>query len=108
MKDRRLRDVNDQPIPFTCANHRFRTDTTKGECHGDGNSKGSVLRFAIIPGTDYSLWLEHVEDLDGGPPMYWLMWYKDGRPTIPMSGVFDKKGLELMVDNLSNVPMERV
>jgi hypothetical protein len=41
-----------------------------------------------------SLWLEHVSAVgDPDNEWYWLMWYDNGRPTIPMSGVVHRQDI---------------
>lgn len=80
---------------FTCSNYRFDTKTNAGKPHGAGQASGSVFDTALVthPG-GYSLWLEHVTDKQGGPDVFWLMWYdQNGDPTIPASGVLDLQQL---------------
>lgn len=48
--------------PFTCENKRFKTNVAKGYAHGQAAAKGSVFPTALISGSGYSLWLEHVVD----------------------------------------------
>jgi hypothetical protein len=82
---------NGRPIDYTCCNARFRTDTSKGNAHGQQSSRGSVFREPLAGSQDpgeYSLWLEHVIDTaDPTEECYWLMWYRNGRPTMPMSAI---------------------
>jgi hypothetical protein len=75
----------------------------KGFPHAPGAATvGSVLEGALIDYGDYSLWLEHVLEKDTGAEVYWLMWYDDqGCPTIPLSGVFGRDGLEQMAGRLT-------
>lgn len=89
--------------PYTCRNSRFWTDITKGHCHGHGQVRGSVFDSPLVEGDGYSLWLEYVEDRDGGWEPFWLMWYdSEGNPTIPMSGVFDQSQMRAMVEKLAS------
>lgn len=91
-----------KPVPFTCENKRFRTDTRRGHPHGAGNAKGSVGPEALFDDGHHSLWLEHVEEPSSARPSrsFWLMWYKDGLPLLPASSVFAAKDLALMADRL--------
>lgn len=63
------------PIPFTCTNYRFETNTLKGERHGSSATPGSVFRDTLIQTPDgYSLWLEHAVRKGTRDEYYWLMW----------------------------------
>jgi hypothetical protein len=91
------------PVSFSCKNSRFETNIDKGEPHGPSTTRGSVFKDALIqvPG-GYSLWLEHVIDKNEGEECYWLMWYDpQGKPTIPLSGIFGRADLEQMVGRLA-------
>jgi hypothetical protein len=103
-KDRIMR--KGQLLDYTCENVAYKTDTRKGKPHGKGFALGSVFGepLAGTKGEGYSLWLEHVvqkKSLDTG--LYWLMWYKNGIPTIPMSGVFRKEDIANMVRLLASL-----
>jgi hypothetical protein len=91
-KDRII--VDGEPQDFTCKNIRFETNIKKGQPHIDQNSEvlGNALDGPLAMRNDYSLWLEYVIDNDQND-WYWLMWYKDGIPTIPMSGVMSTDDL---------------
>lgn len=102
MKEHRVLDSGGNPMDFTCRNARFQTDMTKGKPHGSiSDTRGSVFEDPLIEHGGYSLWLEHVAAKDEEGDIYWLMWYKGGIPTIPMSGVFWKKDLQEMVKQLA-------
>ncbi len=76
MKDHRAKGADGNPIPFTCENSRYKTSS-------------SVFGGDPLAEYDgYQLRLEKVEPVDRAEPdCYWFMWYRDGKPTIPMSGV---------------------
>ena len=95
-------------IPFTCENRRFATNITMGFPHGPGQAIGSVIASPLITAASnggYSLWIEYLTDASGEMApgdVFWLMWYgPTGNPTIPASGVFDKKGLAEMIAALT-------
>lgn len=99
---------NGQRLAFTCENRRYRTNIKKGEPHSpQSQTQGSVFPSALVNHDGWSLWLEHVEEKhveEIGTPaeVYWLMWYDpDGRPTIPLSGVFDRTELSAFVGRLA-------
>ena len=96
-KDHRI-EQGGKRVNCTCENARYRTDISKG-CSHTGHSKyrGSVLDTALVDRNGYSLWLEHVIEIKNNTEWYWLMWYQDGLPTIPMSSVFDEKDKDNMV-----------
>lgn len=84
-------------MPFTCRNSRFQTDVTKGNAHGLASAMGSVFDVPLINNGANSLWLEYVEDHKYGDSVFWLMWYDgSGKPTIPLSGVFNLSQLQEM------------
>jgi hypothetical protein len=93
--------IDDQP--FTCHNARFQTDTEKGKPHGKGQASGSVFPEPLVPGECYSLWLEFVRDIKGGPEAFWLMWYDgEGTPTISVSGVIYADQIKQMTAKLTD------
>ena len=100
-KDYRIH-IDDRVIPYSCENRRFRTNIQKGREHAPlANTKGSVLRSALLDRDGYSLWLEHVVEIDTAAELYWLMWYdSNGQPTIPLSGVLNRAELSHMVGQL--------
>lgn len=102
-KDRRIVGLDGGRIPFSCENRKFMTNITKGEPHSPCSSTlGNVLDTPLIDYGGYSLWLEHVTEKESGGEIYWLMWYdQEGRPTIPLSGVFGRDDLETMVGRLA-------
>jgi len=101
-RDSRIIDEHRNRINYSCKNRRFSTNTNKGYQHGQSPTKGSVFPTPLINHEGYTLWLEHVEDIDSGAEVYWLMWYDpDGTPTIPMSGIFDKLELAEMSKQLT-------
>lgn len=87
---------------FSCSNQKYRTNTIKGFAHGSCATKGSVLKEPIIVNDDEdSLWLEHVEEINTGQEVYWLMWYdSSGKPNITMSAIFNKDELGEMIKQL--------
>jgi hypothetical protein len=94
--DHRIRSSDGHSIPFTCENRRYATDLTEGLSHGpNSEARGSVLEAPLFDFGAASIWLEHVVERTTGEKCYWLMWYDaDGRPTIPLSGVFGRQDLE--------------
>jgi hypothetical protein len=91
-------------LDFSCTNACFRTNVKKGQAHGSCPTKGSVFGGPLVHQANggFSLWLEHVENIESGDEMYWLMWYDaKGFPTMPMSGVFDRDDIKKMVALLS-------
>lgn len=106
-KDLRLVNSAGQKVDFTCCNSRFRTKLKKGFNHLPlRQADGSVFPSSLIPVSPtnpppYTLWLEYVDEIATGDEYYWFMWYKLGRPVIPMSGVFDKKQLVELLGQLA-------
>jgi hypothetical protein len=90
--------VDGIPMNFTCSNRRFCTDLAKGFPHGEEAALGSVFKIPLVDHGSNTLWLEHVVSL-GAPAeeWYWFMWYEDGIPKIPLSGVFTKSDLSRMM-----------
>jgi hypothetical protein len=103
-QDHRIIGPNGQRLPFTCQNHRYRTNINKGEAHSPmSQNRGSVFPAPLVNHDGWSLWLEHVEEIGNAAEVYWLMWYgPDGRPTIPLSGVFDRAELSSLVGQLAS------
>jgi YD repeat-containing protein len=68
--------------------------------HGQHPTRGSVFAEPLAGGQapdQYSLWLEHVVSTDAPEDeCYWLMWYHDGRPTIPMSSILQRDDIANM------------
>jgi hypothetical protein len=91
------------PVEYTCTNYRYETNINKGECHGASATHGSVFRDSLIHTPDgYSLWLEHAIEKSTRSEYYWLMWYDaQGKPTIPLSGIFNRADLGQMADRLA-------
>ena len=102
-QDHRIEDHNGQRLAFTCENRRYRTNINKGEPHSpQSQTRGSVFQSALVDHDGWSLWLEHVEGIEAPAEVYWLMWYgPDGRPAIPLSGVFDRTELSTIVGRLA-------
>lgn len=99
--DHRVADSAGNRLSFSCENGRYKTNIHKGFSHGSSTTKGSVLKDPLVD-YGYSLWLEHVVENATGAEVYWLMWYaEDGKPTIPMSGIFDKDELAEMSKQLT-------
>ena len=93
----------DQLIPFTCCNSKYQTNVKLGFEHGKGNAKGSVFETALITRDDESLWLEHVTETGSDAELFWLMWYKGGRPAVKSSGVFNRTDYAIMMAKLPAV-----
>jgi hypothetical protein len=87
-EDHRIED-HGRRLDYTCENVKFKTDTHRGHPHRAGQAHcGNVFNEPLAEHDGYSLWLEHVVHKENHDQCYWLMWYRDGRPTIPLSGVF--------------------
>lgn len=92
-------ETQDGPLDFTCRNNRFETNTQRGHPHGRYPARGSVFTEPLLAAEEesggYSLWLEYVRDhKENDDDYFWLMWYGgDGRPTIPLSGVFRRNDI---------------
>jgi len=101
--DHRIIDMTGNRINYSCENRRYRTNLRKGFPHNPSSQTlGNVIEHPLVNSGGYSLWLEHVFEIDTTEEMYWLMWYDaSGKPTIPLSGVFDKNDLGQMVFQLS-------
>lgn len=84
-------------LDYTCENRRFRTDTTKGHTHGEQPTRGSVFSQALAGSQEpdqFSLWLEHVVAVnDPDDECYWLMWYQNGFPTVPLSSILHREDI---------------
>jgi hypothetical protein len=90
-------------LNFTCKNSQFRTNIKLGKPHGDkSKAKGSVFKGPLADDGRNTLWLEHVTN-DGHERFYWLMWYCNGEPAIPMSGVLHKDDLPKIGEMLASV-----
>jgi hypothetical protein len=102
-KDHRILDSAGNPLAFTCSNYAYRTNIQKGAPHAMGSATlGSVFQQPLISHQGGGLWLEHVLELATGEELYWLMWYDTkGKPTIPLSGVFDRADLEQMLARIA-------
>ena len=101
--DHRLTNQSGQRIDYSCGNRRYRTNLNKGFHHGASQTMGSVFQTPLISHGGYSLFLEHVEEIDTGEEVYWFMWYDpSGIPTIPLSGIFDKAELAEMERQLAD------
>lgn len=76
--------------PFTCANNKYRTDTSKGYPHGVGHEKGSFFSGYIRQTESGSLWVEYVANSDGSATDgLWFVWYDvNGRCLTKSSAVF--------------------
>jgi hypothetical protein len=100
--DARILDqTTGQRLNYTCENNRFKTDISRGHPHGIQGTGGSAYAEAILLSNGWSLWLEHVVEKTNDQEWLWLMWYEpNGRPTIPLSGVFTLSDLEKMVGRL--------
>ena len=98
-RDHRI-EQNGERIDYTCENRRFRTDIAKGQPHGQHLTRGSVFPEPLAGSQDhdeYSLWLEHVISTDDpDDECYWLMWYCNGSPTIPLSGILHRDDIANM------------
>ena len=98
-RDSRI-EFNGLRIDYTCENRRFKTDVCKGKPHGQDPTLGSVFGEPLAGNQvrdEVSLWLEHVvAKEDPNDECYWLMWYQNGRPTIPLSGILHRKDIANM------------
>ena len=94
---------NGNRLDYTCENRAFTTNTGLGFAHDPFSTNlGSVLDAPLLISNGYSLWLEHVLEKSSNSELFWLMWYDpNGWPTIPLSGVFGKSDLELMIGRLT-------
>ena len=100
----RLRDEKGNFQNFTCRNAKFSTNTSKGAAHGKAHAKGNALAGPLVEHDGYTLWLEHVIDHENpSNERYWLMWYQDGIPKIPMSGVLSKEVLCTMGEQIRSL-----
>lgn len=98
---RRIVGTDGRPLNYTCTNARFETDIRRGHPHGEGQALGSVLPEPIIRDEEYSLWLEHVSVRNSPADIcYWLMWYRNGVPTISMSAILHREDIAAMVQRL--------
>ena len=100
--DHRIVDSGN-PVPFSCENKKFRTDTRYGFAHTPHVSRGSVVAEHLLEADEgLTLWLEHVEQKsDPDARWFWLMWYdEEGKPKMPMSAVFDEHQLGNMIEQL--------
>ncbi len=101
-KDHRI-VVSGIPQDYTCRNRAYETDIAMGQPHGSyGSAKGSVTGQPLVATGTGTLWLEHVAEVSNpSAKCYWLMWYfADGKPAIPLSGVFDKVELGQLAQQL--------
>ena len=103
-KDRLL--VGGELQNFTCRNQRFQTDIITGFAHSDSTVLGSALPGPLAESEGFTLWLEHVIDTrfpeNNQKGLFWLMWYQDGIPIIPMSGVLTADDIRRMTSLLSD------
>jgi len=87
-------------LGYTCENAAYSTNIGKGERHAPSHSyQGSVFSEPIKGrlGDEYTLWLEHViAKRNPNDECYWLIWYKNGRPTIPLSAIWHREDLARM------------
>ncbi len=102
--EHRIADKNGQRLNYTCENKRFKTNVKAGFAHGSCRSRGSVFKNPLCVGENgYTLWLEHVTNLkDPKDQCYWLMWYQDGIPTIPLSGIMRRKDIPNLAKHLAD------
>ncbi|HUO07858.1 MAG TPA: hypothetical protein VM008_06140 [Phycisphaerae bacterium] len=96
---------NGVALDFSCQNKRFRTNTGKGKPHGSSKTLGSVTESPIYQDGPNTLWLEHVKEGDT-EGIYWLMWYKNGWPSILESAVFDRDSIHELLRQLATVSEE--
>ena len=95
--------INGEAKDFSCKNRRYATDIKKGNPHGKySKTRGSVFpEPLIIVSNGSTLWLEYVTE-ENEENIYWLMWYdSDGKPTIPLSAVFNNDDLGNMIKQLT-------
>lgn len=89
-------------VPYSCENVGYMTNVARGYPYGPGQAGGSVFEQPLVSHDSYSLWLEYVTEKETGADTFWLMWYKDGTPTIPLSGVFDAAEIQTMASRLAS------
>jgi hypothetical protein len=95
-KDHRIAKGTER-LSYTCENTGYRTNVSKGVRHGVySRNRGSIRKEPLVDRNGYTLWLEHVTEKKNGDDWYWLMWYHDGIPTIPLSSIFDESDLRNM------------
>ena len=94
--DHRIQAPDGSRIPFTCENRRYVTDLAEGFPHSPrGEARGSTIKGPLFDFGDASIWLESVVEKASGEKCFWLMWYdSNGRPIIPLSGVFSQSDIE--------------
>lgn len=64
------------------------------------SNKGSVTALPLFDDGEDSLWLEHVVNVnDPNDICFWFMWYNDGNPSIPMSGVINSEDIVKVISN---------
>lgn len=102
--DHRIIDASGNRMPYTCENILYKTDITRGNPSNTQHMKrGSVFNQSLIDSQSHSLWLEYVIDKQNDDTeLFWLMWYdSQGKPTIPLSGIFRRNDIQLMVGRLA-------
>lgn len=94
-------EVNNHPIDFTCKNAQFQTDISSPV---NSIYPGSVTPMPIYDdGGGQILLLEKVVH-NNGKKCFWFMWYYDnGIPILPMSGVIDADDIAEVIRNISKI-----
>lgn len=90
---------------FTCANRKFKTNINKGYKHlPEHDYLGNAFKEPLFNENNCSLFLEHVVDIKSGEEnLFWFMWYKNGKPIINASAVFDKEDLIEISQNIKEL-----
>ena len=105
MKDNRIINAaTGDRLNFTCENRQFKTNIGRGHPHGTGQPRGSVYEEPLLISNGWSLWLEHVVNVNDDSNVLWLMWYDGEKPAIPMSGIFGLGDFEQMLSR----PVQRL
>lgn len=88
--------INGKQVKFTCENRKFKTNVNKG-------NKGSVTKKPLHDDGVFTMRLEHVIEKKNNNECFWFMWYKNGRPLLTMSSVFEKEDLFQIIENLKEI-----
>jgi hypothetical protein len=86
---------------FACSNTKYKTNTSKGFPHGEGNARGSVTEKELDKKDGYTLWFEHVVGIEEKDEAYWFMWYNsNGKALIKQSAVIGIDVFSKIVEEL--------
>jgi hypothetical protein len=102
MQDHRILEEATR-LDFTCDNKGYQTNIKHGLPHSPHSQVlGNALKQPLVDRDGYTLWLEHVIQKTDGQNCYWFMWYLNGKPTIPLSGVFADAELKQIAQLLND------